>query len=681
MMPTHEATLSGANPRTSTKAMLSLLYQWADAGWLRDVDVAFADQLFARAPEASPLAVLAAALVSYQTGQGHLLLDLEWACAHPAAVTGFREPDTVDAPVGPHTLLTMAADEWQRSLHAWSAVGNGPGTEPLVLEGSRLYLRRYWQHEQAITAQVEQRLATMTPLASDTLRPVLDGLFPPGSYPAEGPDWQKIACALAARSPFAVITGGPGTGKTTTVIKLLALLQSLALQEGGQALRIRLAAPTGKAAARLNESIAGQVEKLDFSRLADGETVKTAIPHEVTTLHRLLGARPDSRKFRHHRLNPLPLDIVVIDEASMIDIEMMAAMLDALPESTRLILLGDKDQLASVEAGAVLGNLCHQSQQGHYRPEIKDWIETASGMTIGKELLDDAGRPLDQAIAMLRHSFRFGEASGIGQLARAINDGDADQAYEILADDRSSDVAHLVMADVADSRLERLARAGGDTDSAKGYAHYLGVLHARRPQANASRPAWDQWAAQVLEAHGAFQLLTPLRSGPLGVDALNSRIERELARNDLITLPEQGGHWYEGRPVLVTANDYALKLMNGDIGITLAAPVDHAEPERGTTLRVAFPAGDGKDGIRWVLPSRLQRCETVYAMTVHKSQGSEFAHTALVLPDTLSPILTRELIYTAVTRAKKVFSLLAADESVVRQAISQRIERASRMFL
>jgi len=549
-----------------------------------------------------------------------------------------------------------------------------------VLEGAHLYLRRYWRHERTITAHVDNRLAATENVHPDALRPLLDGLFPPGSYPADGADWQKVACALAARSPFAVITGGPGTGKTTTVIKLLALLQAQALQAGGRPLRIRLAAPTGKAAARLNESIAGQVASLNFEELDQGEAVQAAIPREVSTLHRLLGARPDTRKFRHHRLNPLPLDIVVVDEASMIDIDMMAAVLDALPPTARLILLGDKDQLASVEAGAVLGNLCARASEGRYRPDTQDWLAAASGEALPDYLVNGEGRELDQAIAMLRHSFRFGDDSGIGQLARAINEGNPNQAVHVLQDDRFGDVHYQPLASFTDRQLDRLVLGGQGTADAPGYTHYLEALAAQRPAPGSEPSAWDAWARAVLHAHGAFQVLSPVRVGPLGVEALNERIEQELARAGMITLPEAGGHWYEGRPVLVIGNDYGLRLMNGDIGITLAVPDSPEDPESGTTLRVAFPAGDGQGGVRWVLPSRLQRCETVYAMTVHKSQGSEFKHAALVMPDSVSPILTRELVYTAVTRAKKAFSLLAPDKRILEQAIQQRIERASNMF-
>jgi exodeoxyribonuclease V alpha subunit len=449
-----------------------------------------------------------------------------------------------------------------------------------------------------------------------------------------------MACALAARSQFAVITGGPGTGKTNTVIRLLGLLQASALDAGHPTLRIRLAAPTGKAAARLDEAIGGQIDQLRTLDLPGGEALHQAIPREVTTLHRLLGARPGTRHFRHHAGHPLPLDMVVVDEASMVDIEMMTALLDALPAHARLVLLGDRDQLASVEAGAVLGRLCAQAEGGHYQAETAQWLQAATGEAVDPSLRDDTGRPLDQAIAMLRHSFRFDAGGGIGQLARAINTGDAQAALHILKAQDHDDLDYRGLHGADDPTVARLVTSRPD--------------YPMRPAADAERAEWDAWATAILETAGQFQMLTPLRRGPFGAD-----------------------RWYAGRPVMVTGNDYGLKLMNGDIGITLRVPARFGDPEQGEDLRVAFRS-EGR--VRWVLPSRLQRVETVYAMTVHKSQGSEFAHTALIVPDTAPPVLTRELIYTAVTRARERFTLLCASDRVLTQAIQRRVTRQSQLF-
>jgi len=716
---------------------------------------------------------------------------------------------------------------------------------PLVLaetdEGdARLYLRRYWRYEQAVRTAIFQRVAAPTSrtgaTTDGTLRALLNCLFPPsGRLPTDVTDWQKLACALMTRQRFGVITGGPGTGKTTTVVRLLALLQCLALSDGGasgvppaqtadasmatrhgtadgphrrgRALRIRLAAPTGKAAARLNDAISRAVASLPLCDLAallppttHGEgasfpahvdiataahpdstnaivaRLRAAIPTEVTTLHRLLGSRPDSRRFRHDADTPLALDVLVIDEASMVDLEMMAAVLAALPTGARLILLGDKDQLASVEAGAVLGELCARAQQGHYTPETCAWIASATGASIDASLRDPDGAPLDQAIAMLRHSHRFTADSGIGRLAHAVNEGDARALREIRATPYS-DLAYVALSPASDvdatvfrnlvihggvsdadvSMNGTLASAADTPASRSGYARYLRVLREQAPHGaltadgtapgvavpipdarhglhsgtsafgearhdrvtsshpfNVVRDDYDNWARAVLDAYGGFQMLCALRRGEWGVDGLNDRIARTLHEAGLIALPSMRQvraptPWYVGRPVLVTRNDYGLGLMNGDIGMTLIGPpsdpanVISTVDDTGATikagtppfaaqtgmyeragqglsrLRVAFLASDGSRAVKWVLPSRLQAVETVFAMTVHKSQGSEFAHAALVLPPRMNPILTRELVYTGMTRARQWLTLASAarDDHVLMQSIERRVLRAS----
>lgn len=677
-------------------ALLTLVFSWAERGWIRDLDAALAHRLAILAPDADARCLLAVVMASHQAGQGHLLLDLDQARRDPrtliaASVERLDEGD--DAQVLPETLLSQLGDDWEARLRQWSAVGTGDGNEPLVLDNGRLYLRRYWRNEARVARAVTARLDAPLDVSAQALREVLDRLFPPADEKAELARWQKLACALGARSSFAVITGGPGTGKTTTVIRLLALLQVLAAQGGQEPLRIRLAAPTGKAAARLNESISGQIDQLAQLELDDAGRVRDSIQSDVTTLHRLLGARPDTRHFRYHRFNPLPLDMVVVDEASMVDIELMAALLEALPPHARLVLLGDKDQLASVEAGAVLGSLCARAEEAHYQPQLAAWLEAATGHPVGAERQDRAGRPLDQAVAMLRHSFRFDDMSGIGELARAVNAGDGRQAMAVLANEHHADVQQLRLHGSEMRGLTALALYGGQRAGAGGYSDYLAAIRGGvdpqesalspsqalpgRPTATAVRADWDRWALGILGAHARFQLLTPLRSGSYGVIALNDRIEQALVREGLIGKPAVGSQWYEGRPVLVTGNDYGLGLMNGDIGIALQVPVEFGKPASGDTLRVAFPAGDG--GIRWVLPSRLQRIETVYAMTVHKSQGSEFLHTALVMPDAMSPVLTRELVYTAVTRARRCFTLLCASDDVMQQAVARRVARQSQL--
>ncbi|HPT51345.1 MAG TPA: exodeoxyribonuclease V subunit alpha [Accumulibacter sp.] len=691
--------MTAALDRPTLRAVLE---RWAERQWLRRLDAVFADFLWREVPTASPLAILAAALASHQLGRGHVCLDLEATLRTPAFALSLP-PDGLawadsqgPLPVPAELLRGLTAARWRQALREPLLVeevgeerkGDGgiDGSAPLVLVGTRLYLRRYWRYEQAVRAGIARRLtAPPDPVPPAALRGPLDALFP--ASPGDAPDWQKIACGLAARSAFSIVTGGPGSGKTTTVVRLLALLQALALTPSttgappgapppsreSRALRIRLAAPTGKAAARLNESIAGAVARLPLAGLADADAVRQAIPLTVHTLHRLLGSRPDSRRFRHHAGNPLAVDVLVIDEASMIDLEMMAAVLAALPTAARLVLLGDQDQLASVEAGAVLGELSARARQGHYTPATADWLAAATGERLPPPLIDPAGRPLDQAVAMLRHGHRFAADSGIGQLAEAVNAGDAAGANALWSRGHA-DLALLSLGREGESGLERLLVDGGPAavPARGGYRHYLECLRDERPTHAAGAAAFDDWARAVLRAHGQFQVLCALRRGPWGVEGLNARIAHLLRAAGLI--PANDG-WYPGRPVLVTRNDYQLGLMNGDIGITLALPAASGE---GWLPRVAFPAGDAGQGIKWVLPSRLQSVETAYALTVHKAQGSEFSHAALILPETLGPLLTRELLYTGITRARAFLTVaMPGPPRLFDDAIRRRVLRAS----
>lgn len=700
----------GARDFDAREPMQALLAGWAERQWLCPLDTAFADFLWREVPDAPPFLILAAALASHQLGRGHACLDLAatlqapaFALSLPPEGAGTSPADALDPPPIPAEVFDgLSLSQWQQALAQPLLVGAGAGNTPLVCVGARLYLRRYWQYEQDVRGAIERRLAMSSSLQATlpmaALRRTLDALFPPAVAATSlgAADWQKIACALAARSAFSIVTGGPGTGKTTTVVSLLALLQALALNtqspaQAARALRIRLAAPTGKAAARLNESIANAVARLPLAVLPQAEAVRAAIPVTVSTLHRLLGSRPDTRRFRHHAGNPLALDMLVIDEASMVDLEMMAAVLAALPTSARLVLLGDKDQLASVEAGAVLGELCQRARDGHYTPATCEWLEQACGEGVVPALVDAAGGALDQAVVMLRHSHRFSAASGIGQLAEAVNAGDIasvgriwQQAHADLAllplvgGDEAVFKALVIDGGVATAAAANALDRDGSPSAAaspplrNGYRHYLEVLREQQPAPNAPQQAFDDWARAVLHAHGRFQVLCALRRGPWGVAGLNQRIARVLREADLIPA---GDGWYLGRPVLITRNDYGLGLMNGDIGITLALPGTN---DQAWLLRVAFPAGDASQGIKWVLPSRLQAVETAYALTVHKAQGSEFTHAALLLPEALSPILTRELLYTGITRARSFLTVATPGSArLLEEAARRQVLRAS----
>jgi exodeoxyribonuclease V alpha subunit len=682
--PLDAQSLADLQPLTRVSDLLMLLGRWVERGWLRALDKAFVAFLAELDPSADSLVLLAAALTSHQLGHGHVCLDLYETLKEPDfALSLPPEGDVLATPMLlPSALLkTLDGAAWCKALAGNMLVAQaGDNSEaalqkPLVLSERRLYLRRYWTYERRVDAALYSRLALAEPAPAD-LAQRLDALFGVANHAQDALiDWQKLACALATRGAFSIITGGPGTGKTTTVVRLLALLQAPAV-ERGQPLRIRLAAPTGKAAARLTESISHQVQSLEVP-----ENVRQKIPSDVTTVHRLLGSRPGTRHFRHHAGNPLPLDVLVVDEASMIDLEMMANLLDALPPHARMVLLGDKDQLASVEAGAVLGDLCRDAEAGMYSPQTQAWLESVSGEDLSKSGLlpgDNQRDALAQQVVMLRHSRRFVAGSGIGQLAKRVNQQQDRDARALLASRSFADLFSLALNSEHDSRLANLLLDGHD-NGPQGYRHYLGVMRDQRPLALTSieDPRCVEWARQVLSAFDEFQLLCAVRKGPWGVEGLNQRITQTLFSNSLIESDQQ---WYEGRPVLMTRNDYGLGLMNGDIGIALRLPEGSPEENR-QALRVAFPRNDGSGGVRFVLPSRLNDVETVYAMTVHKSQGSEFAHTALILPEALNPVLTKELIYTGITRAKSWFSLIEPRQGVFEEALRRKVKRLSGLML
>lgn len=700
----------------SLDTMDALLDQWQQQDWLRPLDVGFARLIRSlsegQGETPAPLLLLLAALTSHQVGRGHVCIDLgqllqdaDATLALPPedSTTVMPAADMAAAPSPRDIMARLSLSDCLTTINNSCAVSDGLLTTPLVLNDNRLYLRRFWRYEQRIAEGIHRRLALSSALAdtgstaTTTLSQALTILF---GHQSEV-DYQQLACALAARNRFAVITGGPGTGKTTTVVKLLAALQAVAgtaaNRADGRKYRIRLAAPTGKAAARLNESIGGAVSKLPLEQLP-GQVSLDDIPTRVTTLHRLLGSRPDTRQFRHHRDNPLLVDILVIDEASMVDVDLMASVFEALPASAQLILLGDKDQLASVDAGAVLGELCQRAADAHYTPATADWLNAVTGTTLPSKLQDPDGQVADQAVAMLRKSFRFDEYSGIGQLAEAVNTNHLDSAMlAACRDGRFNDVIWLNGGSRRPDRDETLALVanhaiGGSPEAFQnrgegrtsqqgvlappvGYRHYLTLLRNHDLTADSSREHWDQLARSLLDAFADFQILCALRKGPWGVEGINELVTQHLLSHRLI---DGGKTWYSGRPVLVTGNDYNLGLMNGDIGITIEVPWDRdSEGQPKATPRVAFPASDGTDTIRWISPSRLQQVETVFAMTVHKSQGSEFNHTCLVLPDRLSPVMTRELIYTGITRARNWFSLITGDAGVFRDSVQQQVVRAS----
>ena len=571
----------------------------------------------------APELTLAAAWLSRSRAEGHICLDLEATPEDGLPAAGEALPPRPEA------------ERWKALLETSPAVGRPGDRLPLILDGTRLYLFRYWAYEYAVVRTLKTLAADAAGVPDGArLRAAFDCIFPPdGDVGAERIDWQKVAAFAAARHRFAVVSGGPGTGKTFTVARILALLVA---QDPGRPPAIALAAPTGKAAARLQEAI-----REAKATLALPPALGAAIPETASTLHRLLQSRPGTPYFRYHADRPLPADIVVVDEASMVDLALFAKLTGALRPHARLILLGDKDQLASVEAGAVLGDICDTGRDHGYSRAFAEACRRATGERIPAE--DTASPGLSDRIVSLRKSYRFGETSGIGALSRAVKAGDASQAGAIVRGEGSGDIAWRDLP--PPEALPQLLAAWIA-------AHDVALPTAGDP-------------AELLERFGRARILCAPREGPYGVRHVNLLAERFLREKGRIG---GGGPWYAGRPVMVTKNDYGLGLFNGDIGMALA------DPEHRGDLRVFFPAGGGK--VRSFPPLRLPEHDAVYAMTVHKSQGSEFDDVLFLMPDRDVPVLTRQLVYTAVTRARRTL-WIAGREEIFAAALSRHLKRAS----
>jgi exodeoxyribonuclease V alpha subunit len=567
-------------------------------------------------PDADALG-LAAALVSRAAGSGDVCLDLNALQGRPLA--------------GPRAdLHCPPAGTWLAALRGCPAVGRPGERRPLVLDdANRLYLHRYWEYEQRLAFGLRTRAACLADgVDREALKAAIRRRFPDGPAGA-GIDWQAVAVAVSVLKRLAVITGGPGTGKTTTVRQILGVWEDL---NSSRSTRVLLAAPTGKAAARLKESLTPR----------PGPTPAAA--YEVHTLHRLLRPVAGTPLFRHHRGQPLPVDLMIVDEVSMVDLALMAKLVDALPETARLVLIGDRNQLASVEAGSVLGDICGPAQPG-VSPALRESILAATGQAVP---LAGGASALQDSIVALQASHRFAAGSAIATLSRVVNAGDAAGAVAILTQPGDGSVGWQPPPS------DRDPAAGWQRCLAAGYADY--------------RPLPDP--AAMLRDIGRFKVLCAHRRGAGGVAELNRLTERMLVRQGRIRLPQpRTSPWYPGRPVLVTQNDYRLGLFNGDIGVALSAASGGSED-----LTVFFQ--DAAGGLRRCPPHRLPEHETVFAMTVHKSQGSEFDEVLLSLPEEDSPVLSRELIYTALTRARRRFTLVGRRE-VLAAAIERRIERTS----
>lgn len=538
---------------------------------------------------------IAAALVSAVSCRGDVCLDL----------SRVAEDAIVPYLPGQENHRIPPVELWRDVLSGCSTVGRPGEYAPLVLDDScRLYLHRSWDFERRVAEEVLGRSNRLERDASSYMV-ALDRYFPRS---VDAIDLQREAACAALSRRFSVVSGGPGTGKTTTVARILALLVETASDSPPA---ILLAAPTGKAAMRLMQSIRQSLDRLTLD-----DPVREAIPLEVSTIHRMLGVIPGRSEFRHNKNNPLPCDLLVVDEASMIDLPLMTRLLEAIRSDARVILLGDRDQLSSVESGAVLSDICHA---GSISPN------------------NGGARP---AIIQLAKSYRFGDTSGIGKLSRMINAGDGPGALLLLKSGEHTDICWHPLPSGSDFSMA-FARTACEW--------FVDFAHASSP-------------SEALEALEHFRILTPHRDGRFGAVNLNKLVETAL-------LPMMRAENADSLllPVMVTGNNYDMELYNGDTGVV-------ARTRGGVDLKAFFPVQGG--GLRSISAIRLPPHESAFALTVHKSQGSEFDRVLLVLPDQLSNILSRELIYTAVTRARSRIDIWGADEVFCR-AVERCVTRRS----
>ncbi|WP_251140878.1 exodeoxyribonuclease V subunit alpha [Cellulomonas dongxiuzhuiae] len=602
-----------------------LLATFAAAGVLTSADVRVAERLGELTGEDDATVHLAAALAVRAVRSGSVCVDL--ADAPTLAAEG--SPDDPDAPLPDVPLPWPDLDAWTAAVRRSALVADGvdgPADRPVRWVDGRVYLDRYWRDEQVVRRDVDARLASLLDVDDDALRTAVHARFDRAQDAR-----QRLAAATAALSRLTVLTGGPGTGKTTTVARLVAVLRDVA----GPDLRVALAAPTGKAAARLQEAVNAELERMVERSGA------AAAPLTASTIHRLLGWRPSSTRFAHDRTHRLPHDVVVLDEASMVSLPLLARVLDALRPDARLVLVGDPDQLASVEVGAVLGDLVARPVRPGPLPGRLATVLPADVPDAAADTRDAAA--LHGGVVRLVVAHRFGHE--LGALADAVRRGDADAALDLLR----AGGAHASLVEPA-----------GDVpqdDEVPGLRLDVGATGARIA---ASARAGD--AAGALEALGTHRLLLAHRRGPAGVARWASLAQRwvEQASGEL-----HPGPWPVGRPLLVTTNDRTTGLSNGDTGVVVA------DGEGGVVAAFGEPRAP-----RLVRPHRLPAVETVHAMTVHRAQGSQFALVTVVLPPASSPLLTRELLYTAITRAREHVRVVGSADAV-RAAVERPVRRAS----
>ncbi len=592
--------------------LLTQLERWKENGWITEAEVQFPKLLQQLDPEVDERVLLAAAMCIYAQLNGHVCLDIQ----HWDEQYLFNEPETKVE------ITQKLKEEWLLALRESSLVSAGDELKPLILEEGRLYLQRFWKYEEELCERISAK-AEKTNSVSEQESKAIRKVTAPANDLFET-NWQHVAVQLSFLKNLVIISGGPGTGKTFTVLNIITAHM---LANSDKKLRLALAAPTGKAARRLTESITAGKNRLQ-------EDIKDVaqIPDKAQTIHKLLGANYRGSKFSFNEKNPLPYDLVIIDEASMLDITLWIHLLRALSPATKLIILGDKDQLSSVEAGSILGDLC--AGDNSFSKEITKQL---SGIELEPEKQSPQKPAINDSIVFLTKSYRFDEQSGIGKFAQAVNRGDDEAAISILNDSTYKDIrwqkpgaklVHQVIKEYAVQHHHNYMSADGEN---------------RLAQSNTRK------------------ILCAVRKGPLGVEQINRQAERMIKQAKGYTI---GDEWFPGRLVMATRNNALLKLRNGEIGL-----YNQTDRDEGT---VTF---EGEHAAA-ISTSRLTDYEPAFGITIHKSQGSEFDEIAIFLPTVINTILSKEILYTSVTRARRD-TLIVAEERILRQTIRRSVSRKS----